>query len=213
MELERVDVNGAFKTPEDVKKLPGIKNEILRRKAVSDEQVRLKREELIALTEKGLDGLGNAQQLTNLIRDEMMNIARLGAEAEGLIDKFPRIHEVATMHKNFQTVEKIRKDFEAFQERLEVVNAMIEEDERNLEEQNNLLKIHYELSQLRETRDDALDQIKRSPDRSYDSTLLSVFKGLDDTINDFNYNLGHIMRRWLTLPRRTVTESLLEWQS
>lgn len=199
---EKININESFKTPDDVKKLPAIKNEVLRRKTIADEQVRLKREDLLALTEKGMQGLGSAQQITNVIKDEMMNIARLGAEAEALITKFPRIHEVASVHKNFLAVEKTRKDFETFQDRLGLINEMIDDDEQNLEEQKNLLKIHYELSELREIRETTLDQMHRSPDRSYDATLIAVFKGLDDTINDFNYNLGCIMSNMVDLAQQ-----------
>lgn len=198
---ERLDLNEALKTPDDLKKIPTLKAEVVRRKAIVDEQVRQKRDEMHAITQKGMSSLSNAQQISNMIREEMMNIERLGSEAQALISNFPKIRDVATLHRNFQAVEKMKLDLESFQDRLEVVNQMLVED-KNDYGQPNLLKVHYELSQLREIRDEALDQAKRAPDLSCESTLQGIFKGLDDAVDDFNENLGDIMANMIQFASR-----------
>lgn len=198
---ERLDLNEVLKTPEDLKKIPTLKAEVERRKAIVDEQVRQKRDEMHAITQKGMSSLGNAQQISNMIREEMMNIERLGAEAQALISNFPKIRDVATLHRNFQAVEKMKRDLEDFQDRLEVVNQMLAED-KNDYGQPNLLKVHYELSQLREIRDEALDQAKRASDVSCESTLQGIFRGLDNAVDDFNENLGDIMANMIQFASR-----------
>lgn len=193
---EKIDLNEVMKTPDDLKKIPTLKAEVLRRKAIVDEQVRQKREEMHAITQKGMGSLGNAHQITNMIKEEMMNIERLGAEAQGLIANFPKIRDVATVHRNFQAVEKMKNDLETFGERLENVNRMLLDDHEEWEEehdQSNLLRIHYELFQLREIADEAMEQAKKAPDSSCESTLENIFKGLEETVEQFDEHLGAIM--------------------
>lgn len=56
----------------------------------------------------------------------------------------------------------------------------------------NLLATHYELTQLRNIRDDALEQIGRADDGSLQGTLIDYFERLDGAIEWFDEHIGLI---------------------
>lgn len=176
--------------PEDLDKIPFLKHEFIRKKAAVDGQLKIGLQEQLQVTKSGMASITEGQRTVNQIKEEMMKIDRLCAEAQNMIKDFPNIDLVSRVHRNFSQVEIMKSNIESFEERLKGLENLLREDDQDMENQPNLLKIHYELAQLRNIRDDALDQIKRASDGSLEETLQNHFTRLDDVIDWFDDHVG-----------------------
>lgn len=187
--------------PEDLDKIPALKAEFTRKKAAVDAQLRHGLREQLEVTQAGMNSITDGQRAVNLIKEEMMKIDKLCAEAQNMIHDFPHINLVAQTHKNFEHVERMRRDIETFQQRLEKLEYLLGEDDEDPANQPNLLEVHYGLTQLREVRDTAIRQIKSSEDASTELidnlalegsgvTVQDLFARLDDVIEWFDKHIG-----------------------
>jgi hypothetical protein len=122
----------------------------------------------------------------------MMKIDKLCAEAQNMILDFPNINLVSHTQRNFSAVDNMRKNLESFNSRLGQVEKLLREDDDDPENMPNLLAVHYELTLLRNIRDDAMEQIVRADDSSLQSTLEDYFQRLDETIEWFDEHVGQI---------------------
>lgn len=186
--------------PEDLDKIPALKAEFTRKKAAVDGQLRHGLREQLELTQAGMTSITDGQRTVNLIKDEMMKIDKLCAEAQNMIQDFPHINLVAQTHKNFESVEKMRHDIQSFEERLEKLESLLAQDDEDPANQPNLLQIHYGLTQLRDIRDEAMRQIKSTADASTELidnltldngvTVQDLFVRLDDVVEWFDKHIG-----------------------
>jgi len=199
VESAAVKLAELLRHPEDLDKIPALKAEFTRKKAAIDEQLRHGLKEQLTMTQAGMNSITDGQRTVNLIREEMMKIDKLCAEAQNMIHDFPHINLVAQTHRNFEQVEKMKRDIDTFQQRLEELETLLREDEEELSVQPNLLQIHYGLTQLRDIRDDAMDQIRNSGDGSMELienlrletgfTVQDYFNKLDDVIGMFDQHI------------------------
>ncbi|KAI9797501.1 MAG: SNARE-binding exocyst subunit S6 [Candelina submexicana] len=176
--------------PEDLDKIPALKSEFIRKKAAVDGQLKLGLKEQLEITQAGMNSISDSQRTVNLIKEEMMKIDRLCAEAQNMIRDFPNINLVSQTHRNFAQVETMKFDLESFEERLSNLEQLLRQDYADMENQPNLLGIHLGLTQLRDIRDDAMDQIRRASDSSLEGTLQDYFTRLDDVIDWFDDHVG-----------------------
>jgi exocyst complex component 3 len=139
-----------------------------------------------------MNGITDGQRTVQLIKEEMMKIDKLCAESQNMIRDFPNINLVSQTHRNFNAVETMRKNLDNFNDRISQVEMMLQDDDRDQENMPNLLVIHYELTQLRNIRDDAMEQIQRADDSSLQSTLEDYFARLDETVDWFDEHIGTI---------------------
>ena len=96
--------------PEDLDKIPALKAEFSRKKAAVDGQLRHGLREQLELTQAGMNSITEGQRTVNLIKEEMMKIDKLCAEAQNMIRDFPHINLVAQTHRNFEAVEKMKAE-------------------------------------------------------------------------------------------------------
>ncbi|KAF2470695.1 exocyst complex component Sec6 [Lindgomyces ingoldianus] len=186
--------------PEDLDKLPALKAEFLRKKAAVDGQLRHGLKDQLEVTQAGMTSITDGQRTVNLIKDEMMKIDKLCAEAQNMIHDFPHINLVAQTHRNFEQVEKMKRDIDTFQQRLDNLEYLLGQDDQDPANQPNLLQIHYELTTLREIREEAVDQMERASDTSTElienlrldtgATVQDYFARLDDVIDWFDNHVG-----------------------
>ena len=176
--------------PDDLDKIPALKSEFTRKKAAVDGQLKSGLKEQLEITQSGMTSISDGQRTVNLIKEEMMKIDRLCAEAQNMIRDFPNINLVSQIHRNFSQVEAMKSNIDTFNDRLTELEELLRQDDADLDNQPNLLKIHYELTQLRDVRDDAMDQIRRASDVSLEGTLQDYFTRLDDVIEWFDDHLG-----------------------
>jgi hypothetical protein len=125
-----------------------------------------------------MNGLTDGQKTVQAIRDEIMKIDTLCSESQNMIKNFTSINLVSQAHRNFGAVETMVANLQTFNDRLNRVEAMLGEDEQDKENMPNLLRVHYELKQLRNIRDDTIEQIQRAENTSLESTLEGYFSKL-----------------------------------
>lgn len=184
--------------PEDLDKIPFLKSEIIRKKAAVNGQLRTGLTEQLEVTQSGIASIGDGQRAVNQIKEEMMKIDKLCAEAQNLIRDFPNINLVSQVHRNFSQVENMKTNIESFEDRLNDIEILLRGDEQDIENQPNILRVHHQLTQLRDIRDDALDQIQRASDTSLEANLQNYFTRLDDVVEWFN---DHVDRASIDLIR------------
>lgn len=184
---------------DDLDKIPSLKQEFARKKGAIDGQLRNGLREQLERTQSGMTGLTDGQRSVQMIKDEMMNIDRLCSESQTMIKDFASINLVSQAHRNFVAVEKMRRNLETFNDRLSVVEKMLGEDDQDNENMPNLLPCHYELTQLRNIRDDAMEQIQRAEDESLASTLEDYFARLDEVIDWFDEHVGILAMNLINL--------------
>lgn len=176
--------------PDDLDKIPALRLDFSRKKSAVDGQLRNGLREQLETTQSGMTGLGDGQKAVQQIKEEMMSIDKLCSESQTMIKDFASINLVSQAHRNFGAVETMRRNLETFNDRLGVVESMLRDDDNDKENMPNLLPCHYELTQLRNIRDDAMEQIQRAEDPSLESTLEDYFARLDDTIDWFDEHVG-----------------------
>ncbi|KAK8086701.1 exocyst complex component Sec6 [Apiospora phragmitis] len=192
MDAPPVKLADLLRHPDDLDKLPALKLEFTRKKNVIDSQLRGSLRDQLETIQTGMNGLTDGQKTVQAIKEEMTKIDRLCSESQIMIKDFNNINLVSQAHRNFQAVEAMRKNLEMFNERLNVVENMLQEDHQDPETMPNLLAVHYELTQLRNIRDDAIEQIQRADDPGLQSTLEDYFSRLDDAIDMFDEHIGMV---------------------
>ncbi|KAI1489603.1 exocyst complex component Sec6 [Biscogniauxia mediterranea] len=199
MDAPPVKLSELLRHPDDLDKIPALKLEFTRKKAAVDSQLRGGLREQLETTQAGMNGLTDGQKTVQAIRDEMMKIDKLCSESQNMIKDFASINLVSQAHRNFGAVETMVDNLQTFNDRLNGVEEMLREDEGDKENMPYLLKIHYELTQLRNIRDDAMEQIQRADDPSLQSTLEDYFSRLDDAVDWFDEHIGLVALNMINL--------------
>ncbi|KAL1865854.1 hypothetical protein VTK73DRAFT_5033 [Phialemonium thermophilum] len=199
MEAPTVKLSELLRHPDDLDKITALKQEFARKKAGVDSQLRSGLREQLETTQSGMTGLSDGQKIVQQIKEEMMKIDKLCSESQNLIKDFATINLVSQAHRNFGAVEAMRKNLETFNDRVGMVEDMLRQDDADPENMPNLLAIHYELTQLRNIRDDAMEQIQRGDDPSLQSTLEDYFERLDSVIDWFDEHVGLIAMSLINL--------------
>ncbi|RYP55632.1 hypothetical protein DL769_010100 [Monosporascus sp. CRB-8-3] len=192
MDAPPVKLSELLRHPDDLDKIPAMKLEFTRKKNAVDSQLRGGLRDQLETTQNGMNGLADGQKTVQAIKEEMMKIDQLCSESQNMIKDFASINLVSQAHRNFGAVEAMVENLETFNTRLNRVENMLKEDEEDKETMPNLLNVHYELTQLRNIRDDAMEQIERAEDASLQSTLEDYFARLDDAIEWFDEHVGLI---------------------
>lgn len=199
MDAPQVKLSELLRIPDDLDKIATLKAEFSRKKGAVDAQLRSGLKEQLETTQSGMNGLSEGQKAVQQIKEEMMKIDKLCAESQNMIKDFKTINIVSQAHRNFGAVEEMRKNLETFNDRLATVENMLREDEADQENMPNLLPIHYELTQLRNIRDDAIEQIQRTGEQDSQSTLEEYFERLDGAIEWFDEHVGLIATSLINL--------------
>ncbi|KAI9833420.1 MAG: SNARE-binding exocyst subunit S6 [Phylliscum demangeonii] len=191
--------------PDDLDKIPALKAEFTRKKAAMDSHLRDSLKEQLDVTQAGMNAINDGQQLASLLKQEMMRVDRLGADAQKMLRDFPQIGLVAQTQRNFLLVEQMRSDLDTFNERVARVEELLRQDSEQLETLPNLLTIHQELSGLRLIREGAMDQIKKASDASLHGSLEEFFSGLDHVVAWFDEHIGLICLNMIPLTQNGNT--------
>ena len=191
-----------LKHPDDLDKLFTLRSEFTRKKAAIDSQLKHGLKEQLEITQNGMTSINDGQKLVGLIKEEMMKIDKLCNEAQGMIEDFPEINKLSIMQRNFAAVETMKASIDTFGRQLSELEQLLREDDEDLENQPNLLAIHAGLSSLRDVQDQAMDQVKNSPEGEsglelIDNlplesgvTLRDYFTKLDDIVEWFDEHVG-----------------------
>ena len=199
IETFTVQLAELLRHPEDLDKIPALKAEFARKKAAVDGQLKAGLREQLAVTQAGMGAIAESQRLVNQIKEEMMQIDKLCAESQHMIRDFPNVNEVSTIHRNFSLVETMKANIDTFNERLKDVELALVEDEGDLDNQPHLLNVHFELTRLREIRDEAMDQIRQTQDESLESTLQDYFVKLDEVVDVFDEHISYLSQHLIDM--------------
>src|ERR1700712_2156660 len=143
MDSSSIKLAELLRHPDDLDKIQAMKSEYIRKKATVDAQLRSGLKEQLEITQSGMNGITDGQRTVQLIKEEMMKIDKLCAEAQNMIKDFPNINLVSQTHRNFTAVETMRRNLVDFNERLTRVEGLLQEDDRDEDNMGNLLAIHY----------------------------------------------------------------------
>lgn len=218
VESSSIKLSELLRYPDDLDKIAGLKAEFTRKKAAVDSQLKQGLKEQLEITQSGMDSISDGQKTVNAIREEMMKIDKLCAESQTMIMDFPQINLVAQTHRNFEQVEKMKTDIDDLDRRLGDLEYMLKEDDRDLDEQPNLLPIHYEVTQLRDIRDAAMDQVKTSEESleliqnlalENGATLQDLFARLDEIVQWFDQHIEHICMNLIELVQNDETNGIV----
>ncbi|KAK3941757.1 exocyst complex component sec6 [Diplogelasinospora grovesii] len=199
MDVPPVNLSELLRHPDDLDKISGLKAEFSRKKAAVDSQLRGGLREQLETTQSGMTGLADGQKTVQQIKEEMQKIDKICSESQNMIRDFATINLVSQAHRNFGAVETMRRNLETFSDRLNGIEAMLRADDDDRENQPNLLPIHYELTQLRNIRDDAIEQIRRGDEPSLQRTLEDYFERLDGAIKWFDDHVDLIAESLINL--------------
>lgn len=194
MDVPPVNLAELLRHPDDLDKIAALKSECTRKKSAIDSQLRNGLREQLETTQAGMTGLSDGQKTVQQIKEEMMKIDKICSESQNMIKDFATINLVSQAHRNFGAVETMRRNLDTFNERLNAVQEMLRDNDQNAEQMPYLLPAHYELTQLRNIRDDAIEQIQRGDDPSLQSTLEDYFERLDEAIAWFDEQIDLIAR-------------------
>ncbi|KAL8397454.1 hypothetical protein RB594_004252 [Gaeumannomyces avenae] len=199
MDAPQVKLSELLRHPDDLDKIVVLRQEFARKKEAVDSQLRAGLREQLETTQGGMTGLSEGQKAVQQIKDEMIKIDKLCSESQNMIKDFATINLVSQAHRNFGAVEAMRRNLETFNDRLSAVEKMLRQDEAEQDQMPNLLSIHYELTQLRNIRDDAIEQIQRAEDTSLQSTLEDYFERLEGIIDWFDEHVGMVSMNLINL--------------
>ncbi|KAL1590892.1 hypothetical protein WHR41_00481 [Cladosporium halotolerans] len=198
-----------LKHPDDLDKLPSLRSEFTRKKAAIDGQLKVGLKDQLEVTQNGMSSIVEGQKIVGSIKDEMMKIDKLCAEAQGMIRDFPEINRMSVMQRNFAAVESMKDAIGGFGARLAELEELLREDDE-LIEQPNLLAIHGELTDLRDLRDQAMDQVKGAEGESGIEmienlpleggvTLRDHFTRLDEMVEWFEEHVAQVCHNLIGL--------------
>lgn len=191
-----------LKHPDDLDKLPSLRSEFTRKKAAIDSQLKVGLKDQLEITQNGMSSITEGQKIVNSIKDEMMKIDKLCAEAQGMIRDFPEINRMSVMQRNFAAVESMKDSIGGFGVRLMELEELLDEDREQLDMQPNLLAVHGGLSELRDLRDQAIEQVKGAEGETGEelienlpldpqgTTLRDYFTRLDEVVDQFDEHVG-----------------------
>ena len=202
-------ISDVLRTPEDLEKITMYKADFARKKADIDARLREGLKEHLETTQAGMSTLGEGQKLVGQIKDEMKSIHDLCEQAQAIRKDFPQIDYLARVHRNFEATKAMQSGLATFNEDVAAVEQLLLEDEKDLENQPNLLAAHMRLTKLRDFRDEAMDQIKKANDISLEQTLDDWFQGLDPIIEMFDDHVGGICIDLINLVQRDNTSLIV----
>lgn len=192
MDSSTIKLAELLRHPDDLDKIPALKLEYARKKAAVDSQLRNGLAEQLEVTQNGMNGIIDGQRAVQQIKEEMMKIDKLCAESQNMIKDFPNINLVSQTHRNFSAVEAMRQNLSTFSDKILKIESLLETDVLEKDDKPNLLAVHYELAQLRNIKDDAMEQIQRADDPSLMQTLEEYFAKLDETVEWFDDHIAEI---------------------
>ncbi|KAK2871966.1 hypothetical protein FQN49_002663, partial [Arthroderma sp. PD_2] len=176
--------------PEDLEKIAVLKAEYTRKKENVDSQLREGLRDQLELVQRSLANLAEGRRQIMDAKMGPQGIDKLWAESQSALGDFAQIDKLAKIQRNFEAVLFMKKGMESFQGDVAEVERLLREDDRDMENQPNLLNIHMAISRLRDFRDEAMDQIRRAKDKSSEATLIELFEGLGPAIEWFDDHLG-----------------------
>lgn len=192
-------LSGLLNHHEALEKIESIRAGVVEEKAAVDGQLQIGLKAQQDITQSGMGSINDGQYLITAIQEEMVHLDRLCSESQSLVEDFPKINAVAQIHRNFESVQKIKSETLTIDRKIAELKDMLSADEEDMTSQPNLLPIHFNLTNLRNFRDDVNDQRKRDEKAVSElinnlrlpsgQTVQSQFDELDKVIEVFDHHI------------------------
>ncbi|KAF9586207.1 SNARE-binding exocyst subunit S6 [Lunasporangiospora selenospora] len=188
-----------LKHPDDLSNLAGIRQKLVREKAIVDQQLKIGVQNQLEEAREALDILGTTKEQVLGIRSNMKNIDSLCKDARGLISDYPRLRKISQTHQNFVSTQNLVNNFQELHQDLDRVKNMLRDDKKNiLGPAPNLLFVHHQLYKLEQLRDSTLHMAQDEP-LDVKVTLKQYFGRLDQVIEEFENYLWELARNMIKL--------------
>lgn len=185
--------------PDDLEKIPGLKAEYTRKKSTLDSQLREGLRDQLETVQQCINELQESQRYVYSMRGVLKDVDDLCQGSRRELGDFSQIDKLARIQRNFEATIDMKQRLEYFESDLADIESKLSRDDEDLENQPNLLPIHLTITRLREFRDEALDQILKSNDRSSERMLHELFSKLDHLIDWFDDHLTSICMNLIPL--------------
>ncbi|KAJ8099879.1 exocyst complex component Sec6-domain-containing protein [Lipomyces tetrasporus] len=197
--------------PDDLAKISSIKERLVRDKAAIDLQLKSGVQTQLDITKNGLKNLLDAKALVGALSSELVNLHIFCAQAEKMVPGFSQINRVSKVRRNFMAVEDVMRNLQELPAKLNQMEALIDADGKDIfGPMTNFLTIHYELSRLRDFRDQAMFQAARSSEDAK-RTLQKYFTRLDNVIQEFDDIVFDIAQNLLEVLREGNSSLIVRW--
>ncbi|KAK7030692.1 exocyst complex component Sec6 [Favolaschia claudopus] len=180
-----------LQSPDDLVKISTFRKKLEKEKASIDARLKSGVKDQLQATREGLRKLLGTRSNVQVIKDEMAAIERQCADPANVVTTFDQISRVSMVHRNFEQTEETVNNLLDMNDKLDVLEDMLETDSRDiLGSAPNLLVIHYLLNQLEAFRNQTMHQAKKASANSR-TTLTRYFERLNNVIEAFDqYIIG-----------------------
>ncbi|BGP17883.1 hypothetical protein JCM10213_000961 [Rhodosporidiobolus nylandii] len=212
-------------TPPTLNRIPLLRQRILKERTQLQQTLSLKAKEQVDLVREGLQGLRDARNAVETLKEQLKEVEHQMADPRGQIEGFGKLVEVSIVHRRLtQTLEMVHS-LRSMYSRLSHLSSLLASDRSDpLGPSPNLLPIHFHLTELETFRNETLAQAKKhgsgsrsvvgSPDpnaspgsaaavggASTKETLERYFERLGETIEAFEAHYFRLARELLALAR------------
>ncbi|ODV64355.1 SNARE-binding exocyst subunit SEC6, partial [Ascoidea rubescens DSM 1968] len=202
-------ISDLIRTEDDLVTISDLRTQLVNEKSSIDIQLKSIFQKQIQLTMNGLNNLGRAQSSINYLNSNFNRISRISLENINSIEKYELINKMNNIYQFFNSVNSIYNKILTFKDSCDHINGLInqdlstivEDDEADIEKNiitdvgdlfPNLFKIHFNLTKLRDFKDQ-LDDYSLNLSSDYKLLILKLFQPLDFIILKFNKLLKEII--------------------
>lgn len=187
---------------DDLDKVASLKTKLQKEKAVVDGQLKAGVQAQISVTLKAMERLSIAKQSVETVRGNMDKVDKLRVESTESVEHFDKINRLSRVLQNFEDTQRFIDNFKEMGGELQEVEQMMAQDGpfdpgSSIE---NLITIHYKLSQLWDVKDDSWYFAERSTD-DVRRTIKKHFAPLDKMIEEFDIIIMDIATELLEIIR------------
>lgn len=190
-----------LKHPDDLVKTQMLRKRFEKEKASIDAKLKVGVEEQLDTIENGLDTLGTSRREMQAIREDLIDIDRLCSDAQKMVQDFPRINKISSVHRNFASTDDMVNNLRDMYARLDQIEKLLAKDSEDITgPAENLLALHFHVHKLQDFRDLTMFRAK-SQSQDVRSTLESYFERLDKIIMHFEEYLWDLTKNLLDVIR------------
>lgn len=181
-----------LKHPDDLNGVAMLKQKLSREKAAIDSQLKAGVQSQIEVTLAGMHSLEVAKEKIDVVGNNVRNVNQLSIESREAVLQFDKINDLSRVLRNFEETQMFINNFTTMQNDLQIIEQLMDADGdlSYKSDFDNLVEIHYRLSQLRDVEDEAMFHAQGDEDNT--RTIKRHFSSLDRLVSRFDDTLRYI---------------------
>ncbi|KAJ3089212.1 SNARE-binding exocyst subunit S6 [Quaeritorhiza haematococci] len=177
-----------------------VKKKLATERASTDAQLKSAVESQLDDAQRGLDALALATSETMRVKSNLSSIDKLCADAQNTITNYEKIKKISRTHQNFVATKEMARQFQDLNNEVKRIRSFLEHDRsRLIGPHDNMLLVHYSLSQLASFRNTTLQNAESS---DVLATLDNYFKKTYKLSEEFDDYLWEVARNTLEIVRK-----------